>query len=576
MSSKKYLIKGDISGIQEFIFLVKSDGASKSLKARSFFLTAATKITIELLKQQLQHPTLAPIYDGGGNFGLIAPVANTDVIDQLQADINKALSNEDLVLVMGYVPFDGDYAAATKVLDKKILPQRKLSVYKNQPKLWTPTPRPEPEKSIETWKDLTKKIALAKDFDLLINPKAPLVDENGYAILGTQYRIITNGTSGALVGIMDNKLPLVTEKLLNHPAYGEVIKHLDKDEEENYKYRHSIKPEEYPLKALKDTENDDILEFSALAGFAHVRTGTRKLGVLKMDVDGLGVFFENIKTEADAKKYSNLMKDFFSKELYQLWQGTFAGNERFQDNIYIVFAGGDDLMMVGAWDAVFEFASVVRKAFVDYATEHKMNHPQTDKPLTISAGLLLLDPKYPIIRFAQLAEEALDDHAKPAMRKLMKERLKKVKEGKLQQVGDVGHVSIFGQVLTWSDFDRMYRVKNQLIHLLTKAQKPEARRLLERIKQSGAEFLEVQERALKHGRVRVPKVWRLDYFLRNIHKSNKDEVGQLFDDFSKALITEYNRALLNATISGEAISPAVFPVAARWAEFSTRISQPIV
>lgn len=35
---RKYLLKGDISGIQEFIFNVQSDGAAKTLKAKSYYV----------------------------------------------------------------------------------------------------------------------------------------------------------------------------------------------------------------------------------------------------------------------------------------------------------------------------------------------------------------------------------------------------------------------------------------------------------------------------------------------------------------------------------------------------------
>lgn len=61
--------------------------------------------------------------------------------------------------------------------------------------------------------------------------------------------------------------------------------------------------------------------------------------------------------------------------------------------------GGDDTFIVGAWDAVFEFAHLLRENFKAFAAEMK---PVIATELTFSAGLLLVDAKYPALRFAKL------------------------------------------------------------------------------------------------------------------------------------------------------------------------------
>lgn len=48
----KYLLKGDISRIQEFIFNVASKGAAKSLKSRSYYVTLVQKLGAMLVKKE--------------------------------------------------------------------------------------------------------------------------------------------------------------------------------------------------------------------------------------------------------------------------------------------------------------------------------------------------------------------------------------------------------------------------------------------------------------------------------------------------------------------------------------------
>ena len=66
-------IKGDLSGIQPFIFDVVSRGAAKSLKARSFRVQGIAELAIEYLATQLQLSPANIIFNGGGNFYLLAP-----------------------------------------------------------------------------------------------------------------------------------------------------------------------------------------------------------------------------------------------------------------------------------------------------------------------------------------------------------------------------------------------------------------------------------------------------------------------------------------------------------------------
>src|SRR5690625_6749673 len=64
----KYIVKGDLSGIQNFIFDIKSKGAARELKKRSLYVTNLAK---ELYAKDLEFfgkDNVEEIYIGGGNY----------------------------------------------------------------------------------------------------------------------------------------------------------------------------------------------------------------------------------------------------------------------------------------------------------------------------------------------------------------------------------------------------------------------------------------------------------------------------------------------------------------------------
>ena len=72
----KYIIKIDISGIQKFIFDIPSKGASKELKARSFYVYVLTHFILEMMKDKFGKGKVDKIYNGGGNLFAFVDVEN--------------------------------------------------------------------------------------------------------------------------------------------------------------------------------------------------------------------------------------------------------------------------------------------------------------------------------------------------------------------------------------------------------------------------------------------------------------------------------------------------------------------
>jgi CRISPR-associated protein Csm1 len=124
-----------------------------------------------------------------------------------------------------------------------------------------------------------------------------------------------------------------------------------------------------------------------------------RLGVLRMDVDNLGsLFITGLgKEQLTFSTYSNLSKNldfFFKGYLNTIWQN----NERFKNHTYIIYSGGDDLFIVGKWDILLEMAREIRGSFAAWVC----NNPA----LTLSGGLSVVTPRFPISKAAVMAEKA--------------------------------------------------------------------------------------------------------------------------------------------------------------------------
>ena len=68
------LIKGDISGIQNFLYHILSDGASNQLRGRSFYLQLLTEAIAHWVLRQLDLPITNLLLASGGHFFILAPL----------------------------------------------------------------------------------------------------------------------------------------------------------------------------------------------------------------------------------------------------------------------------------------------------------------------------------------------------------------------------------------------------------------------------------------------------------------------------------------------------------------------
>jgi CRISPR-associated protein Csm1 len=193
-------------------------------------------------------------------------------------------------------------------------------------------------------------------------------------------------------------------------------------------------------------DKGEVLHFEAIA---HLSTGAERLGVLKADVDHLGqIFGEGLSSETfrpTIVRYAALsgaLDIFFSGWLNDLcadvsadWETAQAGlpeNEQHEwmgqtDGLfYVMYSGGDDLFIIGPWDAVLTLAERLQASWADYAC--------LNRNVTLSAGIVLAKPHYPVHRFADEVDAALEA-AKDAGR---------------------DRITVFSRTVRWSDMTPGY------------------------------------------------------------------------------------------------------------------------
>jgi CRISPR-associated protein Csm1 len=178
-------------------------------------------------------------------------------------------------------------------------------------------------------------------------------------------------------------------------------------------------------------ENGDIREFDDMAKASR---GSKMIGYLKLDIDDLGDRIKNsCETISDLLTFSEILSFIMEGCIEHMLSLHFKENEDDLNRLYLIYSGGDDLFLVGSWDAVVEAADMIYKELRGIL---KMDYGGP----TISAAILVEDPKTPV----KICSE------------IVSERLRRVKEA-----GKNG-VSIVGGRVSWDGFTRSLETAKRL------------------------------------------------------------------------------------------------------------------
>lgn len=160
--------------------------------------------------------------------------------------------------------------------------------------------------------------------------------------------------------------------------------------------------------------------------------GIEALGILKADVDQLGLLMSSgLKKEqftiSRLATLSRQLNFYFAVYLPHLLKT----KPSFMD-IYTVFAGGDDLFLIGPWNRIIQLIDFLQKSFTDYVCHNDEVH--------FSAGISLHKPHTPLDKLSDTAETAIEK-SKDAGR---------------------NRVTLFSETVDWDEFMKLTEIKDTL------------------------------------------------------------------------------------------------------------------
>lgn len=440
------VVEGDISGIQKFIYKLSQpsnvNGAGKILRGRSMFLTLLPIVTANFITKSLDQSLVNIFYAGGGNFQILLP--NTkEAIEKLNKTVNEIDNwlfekfRGELGLVVGYVEADrknlgkeyGDVLDRLKVemenrkskkLFNRLFVEDKFTRHQTNDLCKVcgsldADPKTEddtcslcneykdlgseiPKSSYLVLTDAGKNLKGEAKIDFGVMGKAWFLDKtlDGSELQGVYAHWKINSTDDAILGFkfLGQAVPKATQIIRQNELSGKEI--------ENGQYNPG-----------------DVISFDHLDLLAD---GDKKLGVLRMDVDYLGLIFSvGISKVEDDWKLSGLsisraamlsrMLDWFFTGYLNTLCKTLSDELRDKSaeqdvkdlrskvdcHYYIVYSGGDDLFVVAPWDEALELALRIRNDLKEFAS--------FNEDVDISGGLSIVKAKFPISRSGELAGE---------------------------------------------------------------------------------------------------------------------------------------------------------------------------
>lgn len=488
---KFLLISGDFYGIQDFIF---TEGGStgkapaKLLRGRSFYVSLLSELAADMLCKELGLPITSIILNAAGKFTILAYNSEKakEIVKKVEYNINNWLiKNFFGQASMGFSVLEAScndfvigkfielWKKLTKEVDRKKYKKFDLTQYSG---------------CVVNYLD-------SFDNELGICPfcnkrpaqkSASVKDENSCKICADQIYIGENLVKAEQIAITTTDAEIHGKKLLE-PIFGRYqltfptgeLKELSRQGKLIKFWNIGISPEGKVSKKITAKfingyvpkyEEEDLYDDRYLAGrksekkkmemieqiradkseavpktFAHIAIkalnftekpnkfqGIEALGILKADVDNLGLLFacgmrKERFTLSRLATMSRQLNNFFSIFIPYVLKT----DDRFK-NTYTVFAGGDDLFLIGPWNKTIELANFLNNKFREYVCFN-------DK-ITLSAGIALHKPDTPVLSFVETSEKALN-----TSKQLGRDRL-----------------TVFGQTVEWKHLNKLEEIKNQL------------------------------------------------------------------------------------------------------------------
>jgi CRISPR-associated protein Csm1 len=454
-------IKGDIGGIQNFIYSLASpdeaqEGMARRLRGRSFYLSLLTESAARLIMEKLRLPEPNLIWVGGGGFLLLAPNKGEETRRELREAIQEIesellekhhgqlslavayceASEKDMVKPVKDKTDDGrNFKALMKTLGEKLedAKEKKFALQDKWPSL---SPKGETECIVcaaPMKKEKEGNASICQDCQAQKKIGEDLPDSNYLLWVTDENR---NPSDEPCAEILGQRWYLLKNPPANPPGNAVLYRTRGMDFLEGAKENDTL------ARGFRFVATHVPGTFEEMAKKAE---GADYLAALRMDVDDMGYLLAKVPDEFQTPSFyasvSRLLDLFFSGYMNTMIRGDEA--------LYIVYAGGDDLFIVGAWDKVLEKALEISEKFGKY----------TDNPesLHLSGGHYIFKPKFPIGRAAEGAGKA-------------ESRAKEEKRHKQESSGEKSETKnalcAFGEVFSWDKVKEALGFSDKLLEYM--------------------------------------------------------------------------------------------------------------
>jgi len=463
---KFVLIGGDFSGIQDYIYGIGSEGAAKRLRARSFFVTIFVEATIHKILDRLNLPITCNLFSAGGKFLLLAPNLDNiknelnDLKAEIEDEIHKTFFNQFTFTLAwissgGYKKLKNEkkyfgihdfFEVADEMFHELEIQKLKRSasiLIDKETGDW----QVEKFKATELYKSYKGKdcnvcgkgpavcpdkkpeeleiCPICYQDKFIIGQKLPKVQYIGFS----RSKVLDDS-----IRIYDNYyVTLLLEKVSANDFYllYKIGNNASDDKQEDFILRHYI-ANHVPTKGdRKEIETfEDIAKYSVWKEEEGKKVGSELLGILKADLDNLGLIFsrgfedDEKRTGKTISRYltlSRMIDLFFSgwmKEIMERNDKNWLTSRLSElegidkallkeylggidlSKIYTVYSGGDDLVLVGPWETMIIFSLFLNMEFRRFTC--------CNNNITLSAGLTVVKPKHPIAAGIREANELLE------------------------------------------------------------------------------------------------------------------------------------------------------------------------
>jgi CRISPR-associated protein Csm1 len=499
---KFLIVKGDLYGIQKFIFNEQGDTRklrSKILRGRSFAISLTAELTADFICRETGLPFSSVLMNAGGKFVLIAP--NTEDIKEQITQVERRIN--DWLVQVSYgensVGIAWLEASANDFVQNKFI------------KLWERL-----HERIE-WKkcsriDLDKHSGVVQGYldrvdRQLRHPLCPLCGKRpsdrktendpylgeiksacricrDHVFLGTKLvkenRLAITRPEADIHG-QENRLlePIfglyqagfLDGKLLDLARSGQLLRFWDlsnnprgeKPQEISTRFINGYVPvyrevdladecilagEKSPARKLEMIDQIQTGEPKTLSHIAAkarnlgdvpgAYQGTAALGVLKADVDHLGLL---MACGLPAERFTLSRLATLSRQLdyyFSLYLPHLLKENTDFSNTYTVFAGGDDLFLIGPWNKTIDLVRHLNRSFADYVCRNPEIH--------LSAAVTLHKPNTPLDFLGETVDIALE---------------------KAKQKGR-NRINLFTETATWEEEKSLQEIKSILAEWISK------------------------------------------------------------------------------------------------------------